>query len=411
MEYSALHIGPEEKLRLYRYEAEQELQSILKWWMKNLPDEEGGGFYGEIDARNIIQKRAPRGLVLNSRILWTFSAAYLHTGNKEYLLFADRAFSYIKTFFLDPVYGGMYWSVDYKGQIHQDKKQVYGIAFCIYGFTEYYLATGDEQSLELAIELFQLLEKYSYDPEHGGYFEAFSRNWDSIADLRLSEKDANEKKTMNTHLHILEAYTNLYKVWQTDSLADAINSLLKTFQKNIISPQSHQHLFFSETLEVRSKIISYGHDIEASWLLFEASELLGNKSNKLFFENNAVEMANAALSGVDKDGGMWYEYDSVSRHYNKEKHWWPQAEAMVGFFNAYQVSGNSIYLQHSQNSWDYIKNNILDRVNGEWYWGLKEDGSAMDKEKAGFWKCPYHNSRACMEISKRISTMQKQSTG
>lgn len=395
------------QLLQYQQEVDAELESILNWWMLHMPDK-SNGFWGEIDYQNNTQQNAERGIVLYSRILWTFSAAYLQKRKKEYLLFAERAFNYICTHFKDEVHGGVFWSVDHNGQKLQDKKQVYGLAFCLYGFSEYYRATNNETALQSSKELFYMLEKYCYDKKGGGYFEAFSRNWQPIEDLRLSEKDANECKTMNTHLHVLEAYCNLYRVWGSVQLKTAIISLLDLFNKKIIDANTHkQHLFFSDNWEVRSSIISYGHDIEASWLLYEAAEIIGDDFLIKQFTTSALAMADAATDGIDVDGSMFYEYDATNMHLNKEKHWWPQAEAMVGYFNAYELSDNEMYLQQSLNSWAYIKQYIKDDTHGEWFWGRNENGTTMQKEKAGFWKCPYHNGRACMEISKRIEMMSR----
>jgi len=394
-----------EPLQRYRSQAEAELASVLDWWMQYIPDDEDG-FHGEIDRYNKLKADAPRGLVLYSRILWTFSAAYIHTRNREYLFMAERAYRYLIKHFQDTVNGGMYWSVDRHGQKLIDRKQVYGIAFCIYGMSEYYQATFNEQARDKAIELFLLLEQHSRDKKEGGYFEAFAANWQLVPDVRLSEKDANEKKTMNTHLHVLEAYTNLYRIWKNEVLAEALHSLLVVFKKRIIDTATHhQGLFFAENWELRSSVISYGHDIEASWLLYEASEMLGNPEVLHIYKDIVVKMAIAVLPAIDNDGGMWYESETRTGHWVKEKHWWPQAEAMVGFMNAYQLTGDKIYLKYSQRSWDFARQYICDKENGEWHWGVDEYGNMMEKEKAGFWKCPYHNGRACMEISKRISAI------
>jgi len=398
---TGIHI--EEQLSRYQDQVETELESILSWWIKYMPDEDGSGFNGEVNNDNTVVQQAAKGLVLNSRILWTFSAAFMHSGKTEYLPMAGRAFRYLSTYFLDEAYGGMFWSVDAAGNKLMDKKQVYGIAFCIYGLSEYYRAAQIELSLQMAKDLFYLLEKHSLDTTYGGYLEAFTCSWEPIDDLRLSDKDDNEKKTMNTHLHVLEAYSNLYKVWKDEQLAKAIVNLLNIFSEKIINPiTNQQQLFFTEEWEPRSAVVSFGHDIEAAWLLHEAAATLGNAATVQQFEKMAIQMADAALAAIDKDGGLWYELNTTTNHLNKEKHWWPQAEAMVGFFNAYQITGNLKYLEASQNSWTFIQQYLLNKEFGEWNWGIHADGSIMQKEKAGFWKCPYHNSRACMEISERI---------
>jgi mannobiose 2-epimerase len=393
---------------LYRKAAAQELKEILEWWMQNMPDD-ADGFHGSIDWKGKIDEDAPRGLVLYSRILWTFSAAYIQQAEKPYLQMAERAFNYLLKYFTDETFGGMYWSVNRYGKIAEDKKQVYGLAFAVYGLSEFYKATGNSNALLRAIDLYNVIEENNIHTLGGGYLEVFSRLWKPQGDLRLSEKDANEKKSMNTHLHVLEAYCNLYRIWKNEKLAEAIVQLLVLFDKYIIDKETFtQQLFFSEDWQPKSSIISYGHDIEASWLLYEAALLL--EDNRLIdhWKGIAVNMARASIKGLDKDGGMWYEKEGA--HLVKEKHWWPQAEAMVGYLNAWQLSNDERFYHLSANSFEFIKAGIKDQQNGEWYWGIDEEKNIIKKEKAGFWKCPYHNGRACMEIYHRLENIIPQAS-
>ncbi|MBC7875423.1 MAG: AGE family epimerase/isomerase [Ferruginibacter sp.] len=396
-----LHILPH-----YNKEVVNELSSILDFWMYNTLDEKQGGFLGKVDNNNVADHAAPKSVVLNSRILWTFSAAYLLEKKPEHLDMATRAYKYIVDYFIDRKYGGVYWSVDCNGRMLDGRKQIYGLAFCMYGLTEYYKASGEKIALYLAKDLYDHIEKYSLDKKKGGYIEAFTQGWKLPADLRLSEKDNNEKKTANTHLHIIEAYANLYAVWPDTRVLDSIKHLLDVFDQHIIDSQTfHLRLFMDEDWNVKSSLISYGHDIEAAWLLLQCAEICVNTNYPAQFEDLSSKMAEAAAEGLDADGGLWYEYDPARDELIKEKHSWPQAEAMIGFFNAYQVSGNEKYLHHSLNSWEFIKNHLKDNNNGEWFWGVNKDYSVMGKDKAGFWKCPYHNSRACIELSHRIKNI------
>jgi cellobiose epimerase len=258
--------------------------------------------------------------------------------------------------------------------------------------------------LNEAIGLFMILIDNSFDQHKTGYLEAFTEDWQPISDLRLSAKDANEKKTMNTHLHVLEGYTNLYRVWPDETLKKQINILLNNFLDHFIDTETgHLNLFFDEDWNERSTLISYGHDIEAAWLMLESAEVIKDSELTKKLKAIAIKISEATLEGLDTDGGLWYEYEPTEDHLIKEKHWWVQAEAMVGFFNTWQITGDEKYLDLSTKNWDFVKNKILDKKNGEWFWGIKEDGQVMTTEdKAGLWKCPYHNSRACIEIIKRI---------
>jgi cellobiose epimerase len=392
-------------LKDYHKSVHDELRSILSWWMDYMPDEKRGGFYGRVDQDNTPDITAAKGIVLNSRICWAFSAAYIAGKEKAHLQLATRAFDYIRDHFFDEEYGGVYWSLDANGAILDSRKQIYGQAFCLYGMVEYFKASGDKLALHLAKDLYEYIELYSLDKEKEGYVEAFTREWKSIDDLRLSEKDSNEKKTMNTHLHIIEAYANLYTLWPDMLLRERIASLLELFDRYFINKDTHHlNLFFDEHWDLRSSLVSYGHDVEAAWLLQECAETTGYKLYIEHYKKLSVVMADAAAEGLDKDGGLWYEYEPASDHLIKEKHSWPQAEAMVGFFNAWQLTGDHKYLHYSGNCFQFIRQYLKDDSNGEWRWGIGEDGEPMQKEKAGFWKCPYHSVRACLEIQKRISS-------
>lgn len=377
-------------------------QNILPFWLDKMTDQRSG-FYGQINGNNQLIESADKGGILNARILWTFSSAYLHLKNPLYLAAANRAQEYILSHFFDNEWGGTYWSVTADGNPAETKKQIYAQAFFIYALCEHYRASGDKSSLEKAIELFHLIEKYSFDAIQYGYFEAYSHDWKLLDDLRLSAKDANEKKTMNTHLHILEAYTNLYRVWKNEKLEAQLENLILIFTDKIVNPSTHHlGLFFDENWVSKSNTVSYGHDIEAAWLIEEAARVLGNSGLLMKVQQICTGVAEAACEGLQPDGSLIYEFDPDKNHTDYDRHWWVQAEAVVGFLNTYELTGDPVWFERAEKCWQYIDKNLVDKEKGEWFWSIRADGSVnRDDDKAGFWKCPYHNSRMCFEAMMR----------
>lgn len=373
--------------------------NILPFWMTRMTDP-SGGFYGRMDGNGSIVAGAEKGAILNSRILWTFSSAYRMLKAPEYLETARRAYLYLKEHFVDSEFGGVYWSVDSAGRPLDTKKQFYALAFAQYGLVEYYRATGENEALEEAIRIFELLEEHSFDPVRGGYIEAATRDWQPIADMRLSEKDRNDAKTMNTHLHILESYTALYRVWKHPRLHDSLSSLIDVFRDRIIRPDSHMGLFFDEDWNLTCDGVSYGHDIEASWLLWEAAEVLGERQDEI--EEMSKAMAEAAMQGMTESEGLFYESEPSGT--NEYREWWVQAETVVGCLNMYELTGLELWLDRAISTWNFIRERLV-CPDGEWYWGLSPVGNALvadtAKDRAGFWKCPYHNGRMCMEAIRR----------
>jgi mannobiose 2-epimerase len=383
--------------------------NILPFWMNQMEDKEFGGFFGRIDGYGRVIAGAEKGGILNARILWTFSSAFVHLKDHVYRQTAERAKKYILASFLDDRYQGTYWKVTHNGKPLDTKKQIYSQAFFIYAFSEFFRATADKSSLDTAISLFHLIENKSFDTRRNGYFEAYSREWELLEDLRLSARDVNEKKTTNTHLHILEAYTNLHRIWKDPLLGKQLANLIHLFLENIIDPQSHHlRLFFDEYWNSRSRLISYGHDIEASWLIVEAAKELDDASLLESAKSACIPLALAALEGFEEDGSLIYEKDPEVGHTDFERHWWPQAEAIVGLMNLFELTGNEKYLENARHCWEYICMNLIDREKGEWYWSILPDGIPNRKDdKAGFWKCPYHNGRACLEIMSRVEKILK----
>ncbi|MCE7065833.1 AGE family epimerase/isomerase [Dyadobacter sp. CY326] len=380
----------------------EELINILSYWEKYGPDPEKGGFYGQVNYDNQPVKDSPRSVVLTGRILWTYSLAHRLLKQANYLTLADRAYQQLVKNFFDPEHGGVYWSVNADGSPLETKKQIYGNAFAMYGLSEYYRVTHHQPALDQAKALFDVIEKHAFDPINGGYREAFARDWSKTDDYILSKSPWN--KSMNTHLHLVEAYTNLYSVWPDKKLRKQTADMLEAIVTRIVNPETNtMRLFFDEQWKPKDNIISYGHDIEASWLLFETAEILHDEELIAKLKKVSIAMANAASKGLAADGALNYEYDPATKHLQTDRAWWVAAEQMVGFYNAYQLTKEEQFEVKAARSWDYVVDKFVDHEKGEWHGTVKADGTPVKGDKINFWKCPYHNARACAEMLRRVS--------
>jgi mannobiose 2-epimerase len=378
-------------------------ENILPFW-QGMIDKENGGFYGEADFFGKIDKTAAKGGILHARILWTFSAAYRLFKNESYKNCAAHAKEFLIAAFLDKTYGGLYWLVEHKGKPLDKRKQFYNIAFGIYALSEHFLATEDQSSLDLAYALFDVIETHGFDPACGGYIEACTCDWQTVEDSRLSDKDLNSPKSMNTNLHVLEAYTNLLRAKPDSRVHKALENIIHITLEKIVNNKKHFELFFDMNWNSLVKDISYGHDIEGSWLLYEAALAVGDEKLIEKVKQAALQIAEVTYKeAIDhKNGGLLSGRDAAGKIHPK-KEWWPQAEAVVGFYNAYELSGERKYFDTAANIWDFIQKYFIDREHGEWHNELSlENKPDTGMPKAGFWKCPYHNGRACFELIKRM---------
>jgi len=378
--------------------------NILPFWMAHVVDKVNGGFYGAVTNDLQVHNEVPRSAVLCARILWTYAAAYRRLGEEQYLRMARWAYEYLKSVFWDAEYGGVYWQADHKGIPVSDRKHHYAQAFAIYGLAEYYLATREPQSLVLAQTVFRLLESHAYESVHQGYIEASSRNWEALTDMRLSDREPNRRKSMNTMLHILEAYSNLLRAWDDAGLMAQHRALLEAFLQHIIDHHTgHFKLYFDDRWHSLSENVSFGHDIEGSWLLAEAAELQRDAALLDQVRDSATGLATAVLrQGTDNDGSLFYEAGPQGL-VDDGKAWWVQAEAMVGFYNAYQLTGQVRFAEAASRCWRYIQAKVVDRTHGDWFKRLHRDGTPDNATyKAGPWECPYHHGRACIEMLARL---------
>jgi mannobiose 2-epimerase len=399
-------ITPDQKQKLNQLKNEVSdnlTKNILTYWSSRMVDNVNGGFYGRIDGNDKVYPEAEKGGILNARILWTYSSAYRVLGDTSYLHLAKRAKDYILTHFIDSQYGGACMSLKADGTPSNTRKQIYTNAFFIYALAEYSRATGDIQALAEARKIFDLFEKFAADREFNGYYEVFSREWERVRERMIGESSDKDEKTMNTSLHLMEAYANLYRVSGDKLVGDRLRNLVEIFLDKIIDKKtSHLICFMDRNWNSTSSVDSYGHDIESSWLLWEAANLLGDQKLIDRVKEAGIKIANAALEGYQPDGSMLTEKDNATGHVRTQRSWWEQAETVVGYLNAFELTGNESYLEKSLDCWTYIKQHFVDTKNGGWFSYVSESG-VPGGDKGGYWICPYHSGRMCMEVIERVS--------
>ena len=382
---------------LFVEEVRENLTSnILPYWLA-LKDPRGG-FYGEVKADGTVLYDAPRGVILNARLIWSFAAAYGALEDDRCLVAAVHARDWFLDHFCDHKYGGVYWSVDASGERLETKKQLYAQGFAIYGLSELYRVTKDDEALKNAINLYKVVETHFADPENGGYIEALSRDFSPLEDMSLSESDINADKTMNSHLHILEAYSNLYQVWPDEGLKEALEKLLDIVGEKVLGPDGHLQLYFKRDWTVIPGAVSYGHDIETSWLALESAFALRDAAVVNRVRPWARKVADAGNEGLLPDGSMRYE-KLPDGHFDDSRQWWVQAETVVGNLWLWKYHADAAAWDRAVTAWGYIREHLVDGLSGEWWWAILPDGSRdLSQPKAGFWKCPYHNTRMCLQV-------------
>ncbi len=392
----------------WAHDAERELRhNILPFWLEHARDRRRGGFHGRIGPELEVESDAPRGVLLTSRLLWTFSAAHRRWPNADYLEMAQWALRELLERGWDKEEGGVFWTVDATGRPVSATKHVYNHSFAIYGLAEYHRATRDPEALKRAIALYRLVEEKARDHRHGGYFEEFTRDWRRAPHGKGSILGGTGPKSQNTHIHVLEAYTNLLRVWPDEGLKSDLRALLELMLTKIIDPRTrHLGLFFQDDWTLVSEEYSYGHDIELSWLVVEAATVLGDEALLRRAREMGLAMARVTLAeGVDPDGGVLNE-GGPHGVTNANKDWWPQAEAVVGFLSAYQLSGEGRFYAQARKTWSYIQSTFIDRRHGDWHETVSREGKPASRPKLTPWKCPYHNARACLEVIERLEGME-----
>lgn len=377
------------------------VKDIIPFW-KNLRDDENGGYYGWVGYDLKVDKKAVKGCILNSRILWFFSNAYTMLKDESLLQEADHAFAFLKEHCADRENGGIFWSIRYDGTPEDTTKHTYNQAFAIYALSSYYEASGKQEALDMAKELFYIIETKCTDEI--GYKEAFDKAFHEIENDKLSENGVIAAKTMNTLLHVFEAYTELYRVAKLPEVGEKLHWIMETFAHKVYNPELHrQEVFFDENMKSIIDLHSYGHDIETAWLIDRGVEVLGDPAMEALLSPITRDLT-AQIYKVAFDGHSLAN-ECERGVVNTHRIWWVQAETVIGFLNGYQKDpSRKEYLQAAESEWQFIKDHVIDkRAGSEWYWEVDEDGRPYpDRPIVEPWKCPYHNGRMCMEVMKRL---------
>ena len=377
--------------------------NIIPFWTTAAVDHVNGGFYGTVDAAGAGDANAPKGLILNARILWTFSTLHFKDKDAQSLAMAKRAYEYLVAHFMDEQYGGGYFMADSHGNVINDIKYTYANTFVIYGLSEYYRATGEAKALELAKATFLALEN-AHDDTYLGYGEYYQRDWSAVLPGTRNEIAGNAGKTTNTVLHEIESFANLYRVWKDPLLEKRLTELIAVFLDKVVNPATgRQYCEFTADWTPLSDMESYGHDIEGAWLLYQCAEILGNKDLIGKCKAACMSMAEATLVALQPDGRLIYEKRNGQLIHALQ--WWVPAEAIVGLVNAWQLSGDETWLDRALLVWQYTDRVLVDKEHGEWHYGLDREVNLIKGiSKVNAWKCPYHNVRMCVEIIRRAGT-------
>jgi cellobiose epimerase len=388
-------------LRTFTQDANREVrENILPFWLK-LADPDHAGYYGEVSFTGQVHQEAAKGGILCARITWTFSRAYLQYHEMEYLSAAQKAYAFLSAKLWDHDHGGTFWSVDFQGRALDTRKMILAQSFTIYSLAEYYRATQESEALVKAIELFDLIEKHSRDPKFGGYFDAFDQTWQPL------DQDGKRTKGMDPHLRVMMAFSSLLRVWDSPLLKKRLTEILEIFLDHLLQPSPpHLILSMTEDWQPTRTDFSYGHDIELVWLLSQIADQLADPSLRQRILPVVLGLANEVYRmGRDEDGAV---FDKASPYglLDENKIWWPQAESVVGFLSAYQLTGDERYYWASYKNWEWIQSYLVDRQNGDWHAQLTRDRRPVEGQNlVDLWKCPYHNSRCCFEVQERIGNL------
>ena len=365
---------------------------LIPFW-NNLYDSEYGGFYGSADSDNNINKTSPKSAVLQTRILWFYSSCYKALKDKNLFEYASRQFDFIIKYMIDENDGGIFWDVEYDGKVKDRQKHTYALAFALYSISAYYSVSKNKSAFDAAQRLFNLIER-DYKDEYG-YTEVFS----------LDKSVKGSARTMNTLLHIIEAYTEYHAAVNTAESRKALEYSLdlvrtKAYNDDLCRIECN----FDEFMNPVGDVLSYGHDIEASWIVYRACEILGNDEILSDLSPKLDKLTQNVISkGFVDNGRNGIYYECKNNIDNTYRSWWVMSEAIVALVHRYNLykDKQSIYL--AENVWDYVKKYFIS-PHGEWHTQVDEKGEAIKSRSGlcGAWKCPYHNGRMCLELMEML---------
>lgn len=378
------------------------VDDLVPFWLALL-DRFHGGHYTRMDERGTIDRKAPKSTVFVARLLWFLSTVGRALGHAQCLEQAARTQSFLLTRLRDGAHGGLFWSVTHEGRPADTVKHLYAHAFGIYGLSAHAIATGNAESLGAAKELFVLLESRLRRPD-GCYAESFDAAWRPIEDRRIAWHGGVATITANAHLHLVEAYTTLLRAWPSAGPRAALHDLVRLMLDRFVKPDgTGLHPALDGALEPLPGPPSYGHDIEASWLLEAAGDALDDPALRQRLRTVAAAMAQAAATGGQlRDGGFLSSPVRADATTLPPRVWWVQAEAVVGLVNAAQRGANRDMMSRAEAAWRFIERAMIDRERGDWFEAVDADGRPIPgRLKVGPWKEPYHQGRACLEIARR----------
>lgn len=398
---------------------------VIDFWYPRSIDDEHGGFILSYDDEGAFAGNDAKMIVTQARMTWFFARlTRTDVVDGDYTDAADHGFAFLRDAMWDDDHGGFYWEVDRRGTVRKPRKHLYGQAFGLYALAEYYRVTGNEQALDLAGDLFEVIDDVAKDHQNGGYHEYFEPDWEQVTEgttyLATIEPDWSPKesgesvldptlKLMNTHLHLLEAFTTYYRVTGDETVRERLHELLTILTNTVVRKDrpactdKYDPDWTPKLDDADFRVVSYGHDVENVWLTMEASEAL-DVPTRLFADLYDGLFDYSLEYGYDDQNGGFYFFGPLGEHAtNRIKAWWVQAEAMTSALRMYEATGEDVYRNVFEETYDFIEQYHVDETHGEWHSGVDETLEPVGRKGAEY-KGAYHDGRALIEC---IETLER----